>query len=119
MQGKNGHSLEASMQWLTEKHAQVNDTLTSHKEALEQIDARVKRSIQAQSLVHYNAFEDTGGDQSFASALLNEDGDGYILSIITHRNQTHVYAKRVHAFKTTSALTEEEQNALTSAENSL
>ena len=95
LQGKDATSLEAVLAWLTEKYSFLDDRMKMHKEALEQIDARVKRSIRTQSLVHYDAFENIGGNQSFASALLNEEGDGYILSIITHRSSTNLYAKKI------------------------
>lgn len=115
MAGKDASSLEATLQWLTEKSASVDGTLDAHKEALEMIDARVKRSIRGYSLVRYNAYDDAGGEQSFASGLLDEHGDGYILSVMTNRNHVGVYAKKVNRGISENTLTEEEQLALKKA----
>ncbi len=115
MAGKDAASLEATLAWLTEKSASVDDTLEAHKEALEHIDLRVKRSIRGYSLVRYDAYENGGGEQSFASGLLDEHGDGYILSVITNRNHVGVYAKKVRNRKADSTLTTEEDRALQEA----
>lgn len=119
MRGKDGGSLEATLAWLTQKAAATDDTLHAHKEALEMIDARVKRSIRGYSLVRYNAYENAGGDQSFASGLIDEHGDGYVLSVITHRNHVGVYAKRVNRGSPEVSLTDEEKEALATAQKSL
>jgi len=115
MSGKDGKSLEATMAWLTHKHAEVDDTLQAHREALEFIDRRVKKSVRGYSLVRYDAYEQAGGNQSFASGIIDEHGDGYILSVISNRNHTGIYAKPVSRGAALSSLTQEEQSALDAA----
>jgi hypothetical protein len=119
MKGKDGASLEASLHWLTQKAAATDETLTAHKEALELIDKRVSRSIRGYSLVRYDAYVGAGGAQSFSSGLLDEHGDGFILSVVISRNHTGVYAKNITAGKADVSLTEEEAQALASAKRSL
>lgn len=119
MAGKDGASLEATLSWLTQKVAAIDDTLDAHKEGLEHIDARVAKSIRGYSLIKYNAYADGGGDQSFASGLLDEHGDGYILSVITNRNHVGVYAKRITAGTAESSLTTEEKTALADAKKQI
>lgn len=119
MKGKDGASLEATLHWLTQKVAETDETLKAHKEALEFIDKRVARSIRGYSLVRYDAYLGAGGAQSFSTALLDEHGDGYILSVVANRNHTGVYAKRVTAGTAESSLTEEETQALTDAKKSI
>jgi hypothetical protein len=119
MNGKDGANLETTLFELTGKVSGLEETLQSHKEGLEYIDARVKRSIRGYSLVRYNAYDDAGGEQSFASGLLDEYGDGYILSVITNRNHVGVYAKKVAGGNAETALTTEEQEALTEAKQPL
>ncbi len=119
MVGKDGSSLEATLAWLTQKSASVDHTLESHKEALEIIDHRVKRSIRGYSLVRYDAYESVGGEQSFASGLIDEHEDGYILSVITNRNHVGVYAKKVNRGIPEVTLTKEETEALNAAKKSL
>ena len=119
MVGKDASSLEATLGWLTEKSASVDDTLEAHKEALEIIDARVQHSIRGYSLVRYNAYDGAGGEQSFAIGLLDEHVDGHILSVITSRNHVGVYAKKIAAGIAESTLTDEENLALVQAKHSL
>jgi hypothetical protein len=119
MNGKDGADLEATLFKLTDKVAGLEETLKAHKEGLEFIDARVKRSIRGYSLVRYNAYDDAGGEQSFASGLLDENSDGYILSVITNRNHVGVYARKVVNGDAESTLTAEERSALIEAKQSL
>ncbi len=119
MRGKDGASLEAILAWLTQKNAQVDETLKAHKSALEVIDARIKKSIRGYSLVRYNAYEEGGGNQSFASGLIDESGDGFVLSVITNRNHVGIYAKPVSRGTGLSSLTPEEQTALETAKKSI
>lgn len=119
MKGKDGASLEAVLAWLTQKNAQVDETLKAHKSALEVIDARIKKSVRGYSLIRYDAYEESGGNQSFASGLIDEGGDGFILSVITNRNHVGIYAKPVSRGTALSSLTPEEHNALESAKKSI
>lgn len=115
MSGKNGSDLEETLILLTKRTTANEKTLASHKEGLEYIDARVKKSLRGYSLVRYNAYSDGGGEQSFASGLIDERGDGYILSVITNRNHVGLYAKKVVGGTCQQSLTREETDALASA----
>ena len=119
MVGKSAASLEDTLSWLTAKSASVDGTLDAHKEALEMINSRVKRSIRGYSLVRYNAYGDMGADQSFASSLIDENQDGYILSVITNRNHVGIYAKKINRGTPEVSLTEEENDSLQEAKKSL
>lgn len=115
MSGKNGANLEDTLLELIDRTTQNEKTLTTHKEGLEYIDARVKKSLRGYSLVRYNAYSDGGGEQSFASGLVDERGDGYILSVITNRNHVGLYAKKVVGGTSQQSLTKEETDALQAA----
>lgn len=119
MNGKDGTTLENTLFQLTEKMAVLENTLEAHKEGLEFIDARVKRSIRGYSLVRYDAYDNAGGEQSFASGLLDEHADGYILSVITNRNHVGVYARKIANGEAETTLTNEEKQALIEAKESL
>lgn len=119
MAGKDAKSLETTLAWLTEKTARTDEVLNAHKEALEFIDKRVKKSLRGYSLVRYNAYEQGGNDQSFASGLLDEGGNGYVLSVITNRNHVGVYAKPIKNFSSDITLTDEEKLAVKLSQKSL
>lgn len=115
MSGKDGADLEDTLLSLIQRTESNEKTLEKHKEGLEYIDSRVKKSLRGYSLIRYNAYSDGGGDQSFASGLVDERGDGYILSVITNRNHVGIYAKQVVGGNATQSLTKEEQSALKNA----
>ena len=79
------------------------------------LDERLKRQSGAVGMVRYNPFRDTGGDQSFSVAWLNEQQDGLVLSSLYSRQETRLYAKPVQGGASTYTLTEEEQRALQAA----
>jgi len=74
-------------------------------------------SIQKVGIIRYNAFNDTGSDQSFAVALLDYRGDGVVISSLFGRNETRTYAKPVESGKSSYLLSEEEEQAIRQALN--
>ena len=61
------------------------------------LEAAQRRAFQRVGLVRFNPFEETGGNQSFALALLDAAGDGWVLSSLHARSGTRVYAKAIKA----------------------
>lgn len=79
------------------------------------IEAAGRRAIQRVGLVRFNPFEDTGGNQSFALALTDAAGDGFVVSSLHARTGTRVYAKAITGGRADGALSEEETEALRKA----
>jgi hypothetical protein len=76
------------------------------------LEAEGRKAFQRLGLVRYNPFEDTGGNQSFAIALLDADGNGTILTSLHTRQATRMYAKPVRGGRSDAALSAEETEAL-------
>jgi hypothetical protein len=66
-------------------------------------------------LVRYDAFEDVGGRLSFSCALLDDKGNGVVVTSINGRQDTRVYAKPVMARKSGYNLSVEEEEAIRQA----
>lgn len=115
MIGQSGHSLEEVILKLIDRVKVTENTLGSHKQALEIINHRLSRSIRGHSLIKYDAFEDAGGNQSFAFALIDEHGNGFIISVITNRNHVGIYSKPIENFTSKMDLTPEEKQAIDEA----
>lgn len=100
------------------------DNLHNFRKELEpylaKVEARVKRSLQGLHTLRFNPFsgDGSGGLQSFATAILNEHGDGVILSSLYMRDRMSVYSKPVKNFKSEFELTTEEAEALSKAKES-
>jgi len=70
------------------------------------------KTVKHIGLVKFDAFNDVGGKLSFALALLNEKGDGVVITSINGRTDTRVYAKTITGGKANVSLSAEEQAAL-------
>lgn len=83
-------------------------------------EARMRRSIQSVATVRFNPFKGTGsgGNQSFATAFINEDGDGVVISSLYSRDHVSVFSKPIKANKSDYELSEEETAALAQASKS-
>lgn len=68
-----------------------------------------KLHFQRIGFKRYNPFSDTGGDQSFALALLDDLGDGIVISSLHSRENTRLYAKKVVKGETQDQLTSREE----------
>lgn len=69
-------------------------------------------AVQRMGLVRFDAFEDMGGQLSFALALLDADGTGVVLTSINGRRETRVYAKSIERGESALALSEEERESV-------
>ena len=76
------------------------------------IDERTRRSLQHIGMVRYNPFDDTGSDQSFAIALLDDRRDGVVLSSLHGRANTRIFAKPVADGTSAHNLSDEEAQAI-------
>ena len=65
--------------------------------------------------VRYDAFDDMGGHLSFSTALLDEHGDGMVITAINGRTDTRIYAKPLRAGSSRHNLSEEEHRAIRQA----
>jgi uncharacterized protein DUF4446 len=80
-----------------------------------ELEELTQRSIQRVGVVRFNPFADTGGDQSFAIALLDAEGNGIVLSSLHSRADTRIFAKQVQAGRSKHQLSDEEQDAIRKA----
>ena len=110
--GADGKSLEAILDAHLDKVyavAREVDELAARSAVLEQAQ---RRAFQRIGLVRFNPFEDTGGNQSFALALLDQYGDGFVVSSLHARGGTRVYGKAISKGTSESNLSAEESEAL-------
>ena len=106
----------ASLQQLLDNHLgkviEVGTEMEGLKSLYETLEARSRGSLQHVGIVRFNPFEDTGSDQSFAIALLDDRRDGIVLSSLHGRGQTRVFAKPVESGESTHQLSDEEAQAI-------
>ncbi len=88
---------------------------------LKQVEKRLRKSVQSVHTVRFNPFKGTGGggNQSFATTLLNEDGDGVIISSLYSREHVSVFSKPVVKSASEYELSDEEKESLENAKKEL
>jgi hypothetical protein len=80
---------------------------------------RLQHSISRVHLVRFNPFGAGGADQSFSLALLDENGDGVVISSLqSGEGGTRVYGKAISKGGSEYRLSPEEERAITEAMNS-
>lgn len=88
---------------------------------LTHVEKRVRKSVQSVHTVRFNPFKGTGagGNQSFATAFLTEEGDGVLISSIYARDHVSMFSKPLSKHSSIHEMSEEEREALEGAKLNL
>ncbi len=115
--GKNAHSLEDTIVSLGKGQEELARFRKELEVYLKNVERRLRSSVRGISTVRFNAFKGSGagGNQSFATAFLNEEGNGVVFSSLYARDRMSIFAKPVEKHTAHFELTEEEQEALKKA----
>lgn len=113
--GADGRSLEAVLEAHLDKVFAVSNELDELSARAAVLEANARRAFSRVGLVRYNPFEDTGGNQSFALALLDANADGFVVTSLHSRNGTRMYAKALTGGRAEAALSAEETEAVRQA----
>ena len=69
--------------------------LSEVREKLQDVEKDGLDHMQKVALLRYNPYNDTGGDQSFSLALLNQKGWGVVITSLHSRSESRIFAKPV------------------------
>lgn len=81
----------------------------------EELFALLGRSARNLGVVRYDAFDDMGGKMSFSAALLDDHGNGLVITSINARAESRAYAKPIKGGMSEHNLSGEEQRAIANA----
>jgi hypothetical protein len=115
MTGVDGPDLAAALEAYVARLAASERRLSALEAGQADIGARLRRALQRVRVLRYNAYDDAGGEQSFALALLDDAADGVVMSSLVGRAGVRVFAKPVAGGRSAIALTTEEERVLTEA----
>ncbi|MDD2212379.1 MAG: DUF4446 family protein [Clostridia bacterium] len=115
IEGAEGKNLEEIVLENGKKLQQVLFEMNIFREKLEVVADISKKSIQKVGLLRFDAFEDTGGELSYALALLNNENNGIVISSIFGRDDARTYCKYVNGGKSKHPLSKEEEKAIRQA----
>jgi hypothetical protein len=110
--GSSGRSLHDLLAGNASAVERASERMADMEAVHAQLNERTQRSLQHIGMVRYNPFDDTGSDQSFAIALLDDRRDGVVLSSLHGRSNTRIFAKPVADGASAHNLSEEEAEAI-------
>jgi uncharacterized protein DUF4446 len=101
------------------RRAPSSDALPQDVHGLRQevaaLRAETGDALRHLAVVRYDAFGDMGGHLSWSLALLDNAGNGVVLTSIHGRSDARTYAKSVAAWSSDQQLSPEEEEAITHA----
>lgn len=110
--GSKAKNLEEHFATLTERVEKLSVGEKDLYARLSATDARLKKSIRNIETIRFNPFPGEGSNQSFAAALINDEGNGMIISSLYSRERMSVFVKPVQNGASEHELTEEEREVL-------
>ena len=115
MTGVDGANLERMMIGCIDSIKAINNENEKLWAETKEIKDLLQRAVTRMAIVRFRAFEDMGGDLSYAVAMLDSNNNGVIMSSIFAREDSRSYAKPIVNGHSTYALTKEEEEALQQA----
>ncbi len=117
LRGKSGHDLE---DLILKTNEELEMLLRSKAEIIAEINvirAKMRHHIRGVKTVRFNPFRDSGSNQSFATAFLNDEGNGVVISSLYSRDRVGIYAKPIEKHGSDYELSDEERRAILEAQN--
>jgi hypothetical protein len=114
-------TLDESFGALENEISNLKKFQTTAEETFKTNDARLKKTISGVDTVRFNPFkgDGSGGNQSFATAFLNEEKNGVIISSMYSRDHVSIFSKPIKNFISEYELTNEEKEALEGARDAV
>jgi hypothetical protein len=113
--GQNGASLEDTIKACIAAADAIqkrNELITAHASVLNEKMSHALRNAQT---MRYKAYDTNGSNQSFSIALVNEKGNGVVISSLHSHERMSTFAKPIENYESTYELTEEELAVLDDA----
>lgn len=110
-----GSSLDEELKEIITEIRQLREELDGVDKRLQKGEQKLKESVDWVELVRYDAFGNKGSDMSFSLAMLNQDGNGVVITSINNRDESRFYGKPITGGESTYHLSEEERLVINKA----
>jgi len=115
MKGKDGKTLEGSVMTRFQEMDQVSLIVRKQQGDIDKLYTNMKSVYQKLGIVKYDAFQEMGGNLSFALTLLDDNNNGFIINSIHSSEGCYTYIKEIVKGESYIALAEEEAQSLKKA----
>jgi len=118
---KNAGSIGDSIASLANRAETLEKFRANLEEYLVNVEHRLKKSVRAIHTVRFNPFRAAGGggNQSFATAFIDEQGDGVVISSLYSRDSVSIFGKPLKNHASEYELSGEEKAAIKEAKEKL
>lgn len=113
--GIKARNLEEMLVVVGRKINQIEDKEEEIDKNFITINNRLDKSIRSIETIRFNPFVDAGSNQSFAIAMINDEGDGVVMSSLYARDRMSIFAKPIIKGKSDFELSSEEKEVLEKA----
>ena len=113
-------NLDESLELLRNKISVLEKFGANTESHLKFLDKKASHAISGVETIRFNPYKGVGvgGNQSFATALVNENGDGVVISTLYSRENTSIFSKPIKKTASIYEMTVEEKEALDKAHES-
>lgn len=118
---KNATSLGDSITSLAARATTQEQFRAEIESYLTSVEKRLRKSVQSVQTVRFNPFRAAGGggNQSFATAFVDQEGDGVVISSLYSRDNVSIFGKPLKAHASEYELSDEEKEAMAKARENL
>jgi len=119
--GADSNNISDSLAHVADNLKDLQKFKTDMEDYLTNVESRLRKSIQSVETIRFNPFQGTGagGNQSFATAFLNESGDGVVISSLYSRDRVSVFSKPIKNLASEHEMSDEEKEVLSKAKQGL
>ncbi len=115
LRGADGGSLESLLQEHLAERVRLEAEIESLMARVRRLETEGRKAKRHVGLVRFDAFDEIGGEQSFALALLDDRGDGLVVTSIVGRESARTFAKAIVGGRSERTLMGEEVRAVREA----
>ena len=112
MRGKDGKNLEESIFEKFDELDEIAKISLKNRQDIQKIREDILDDFQKVGILRYNAFDEMGGNLSFALTLLDGNNNGFILNSMHSREGCYNYIKEIIKGESYIELSEEEAESL-------
>ncbi len=92
-------------------------TDTAMIDRIEKLEAKSLSTLSHMGVVNFDAFDDVKGNMSFSLTLIDDCGDGFILTSLYGHNSNNTYVRSVKSGEASVKLLKEEEQSLEMAKS--
>ena len=115
MRGEDGKSVEHLLADSLDDIAEIREMQQANRNSLNDLYAQQNKCLQKVGFVQYNAYEENGGNLSFAVTLLDKNNNGFILNIMHATSGSFTFAREVKNGECKVDISDEERQSLEKA----